>query len=517
MENEIFDILQEANAAPYLFIGSGFSRRYIGLPDWIGLLKMFSKSSIDFSRIKASANGNMPEAASLLAKEFASRWWSEDGFQQSREQFGEGMSLETSPLKHEISQYLKSKILVEMDEYKNEIISLRDTNIDGIITTNWDMYLENIFPDYKVYKSQSDLIFSDVQGICEIYKIHGCSSKPDSLVLTKDDYDKFKELNPYLASKVITIFLEHPIVFIGYSLSDENIQNILLSILKIVPSDKLEKLGKNLIFLNRAKGAIPSIKKGFYSFGSGSIPVTIVESDDYSVAYKAISRIKRKIPVKYLRLFKSELHEIVKSQDPKEKIFVVDEADLEKNSKIQFVVGVGVASEKIADLGYKGVKIIDLYRDLIVLDAGYRHEQLIREIPSSIAIGSKWIPIFKYLKNLNIRNINEITDEKLLNFLPIDDDPKRYFATGFSQHLIDSFKDKKSDEIIAGMDAVRAAKIIPFLNRSNINYQELLKFMIDNFNMFEGNPAQTVFRKLACMYDWHINGSDFSFDVLIIK
>lgn len=512
MENQIVDILQEANAAPYLFIGSGFSRRYIGLPDWVDLLKMFAKSPIDFSRIKSSANGNLPETATILAKEFASRWWNEPTFQQSREQFGELMSLESSPLKYEISQYLKNKILVEIEDYKDEIESLRSTNIDGIITTNWDMYLENIFPDYNVYKSQSDLIFSDVQGICEIYKIHGCSSKPDSLVLTKDDYDKFKELNPYLASKIITIFLEHPIVFIGYSLSDENIQNILISILKIVPPDKLDKLGKNLIFLNRSKGEASSIKKGFYSFGSGSVPVTIIETDDYSVAYRAISKIKRKIPVKYLRLFKSELHEIVKSQNPKEKIFVVDEASLEKNSKIQFVVGVGVASEKIADLGYKGVKIIDLYRDLIILDAGYGCEQLIREIPNSIGIGSKWIPIFKYLKNLNIKNINEIKDEKLLKFLPVNNSPERYLPTGFSQHLINSFKDKKSSEIIAGTDAVRAAKIIPFLDRDNINYPDLLKFMIDNFNMFEGNPAQTVFRKLACMYDWHINGSDFSFN-----
>ena len=513
MKDQIINILQRANSSPYLFLGSGFSRRYIGLPDWIGLLKNFAQDSIHFSRLKSSANGHLPTTATFLAKDFSDRWWADSKYEGSRRKVGESMQTENSPLKYEISEYLKQKSLMETDELKHEIAALKNTNIDGIITTNWDCFVETIFPEYTVYGSQSDLIFSSIQGIGEIYKIHGCLSNPDSLVLTGDDYLRFNELNPYLVSKIITIFMEHPIVFIGYSLSDENIQSILLSVAKIIPADKLEKLGRNLIFLNRAKGRPNVIKKGFYSFGTGSIPTTLIETDDFSIVYEAIGGLKRKIPVKYLRLFKSELHEIVRSNNPKEKIYVVDEESLDGKSPVQFVVGVGVASAKIAALGYKGVKVIDLYRDLLITDAGYNCDQLLNEIPDSIAVGSRWIPIFKYLKNRHINSISGIDNNKLLKFLSGGDDVAKYCSGGFSEGYINSIKVKSFASIVATeKDVIRVAKMAPYLQGIKSELQELESFLKKNFSYFEGNPSQTYFRKLACLYDFLKYGDGFKFD-----
>ncbi len=49
-------------------------------------------------------------------------------------------------------------------------------------------------------------------------------------MLTDDDYRDFNERNTYLASKLITIFVEHPIIFIGYSLTDPNVSGMLKAI-----------------------------------------------------------------------------------------------------------------------------------------------------------------------------------------------------------------------------------------------------------------------------------------------
>jgi hypothetical protein len=94
-----------------------------------------------------------------------------------------------------------------------------------------DLLLEDIFPDFEVFVSQDELLFSSSQGIGEIYKIHGCCSKPNSLVATKEDYERFDERNPYLAAKLLTVFAEHPIIFLGYSLNDRNISSILCLLL----------------------------------------------------------------------------------------------------------------------------------------------------------------------------------------------------------------------------------------------------------------------------------------------
>lgn len=163
-----------------------------------------------------------------------------------------------------------------MLEEELKVLISEKTIIDGVITTNWDLLLENLFPMYKVYVGQSNLLFSNPQKIAEIYKIHGCSSDPKSLVLTKDDYDEFKNKNSYLAAKLLSIFLEHPVFFIGYSLNDENIASILGSISEIMTTnEQREKIAKNLIFVNRSKGGEDLITETHMRFSDNkSIPIT---------------------------------------------------------------------------------------------------------------------------------------------------------------------------------------------------------------------------------------------------
>lgn len=62
-------IIKDSPTAPFLFIGSGFSRRYLGLEDWKGLLSKFgSKLPTGFIRYVSESNGDLALAAEKMAK-----------------------------------------------------------------------------------------------------------------------------------------------------------------------------------------------------------------------------------------------------------------------------------------------------------------------------------------------------------------------------------------------------------------------------------------------------------------
>ena len=86
--------------------------------------------------------------------------------------------------------------------------------MSGIITTNYDNLLHFLFPKFDKYIGQEELIFRNITGIGEIYKIHGSVTCPSSLVLTSKDYENFETKSAYLIAKLLTIFLEYPLATI---------------------------------------------------------------------------------------------------------------------------------------------------------------------------------------------------------------------------------------------------------------------------------------------------------------
>lgn len=73
---------------------------------------------------------------------------------------------------------------------------------------------------------------------------------PQSIVINEKDYKEFKEKREYLAAKLLTIFMEYPIIFIGYSISDSNIRDILSSIVKCMSNEQVEMLKNKFIFVD---------------------------------------------------------------------------------------------------------------------------------------------------------------------------------------------------------------------------------------------------------------------------
>ena len=80
IKNTLKEKIQKTGHHPFLFIGSGFSHRYMGTKNWVDLLKYFcvefSGDEFKYSYYNSLVNGNEfygkePKIASLLEKDYA--------------------------------------------------------------------------------------------------------------------------------------------------------------------------------------------------------------------------------------------------------------------------------------------------------------------------------------------------------------------------------------------------------------------------------------------------------------
>lgn len=384
-------------AGPFLFVGAGLSRRYAGLPSWEGLLRHFSSGSLQpYEYYRGQAGSDFPLTASKIASDFYQAWWSDDSFSESRALHAEDIGEEASPLKVEVARYVRDVVdkLEVAEPLVEEWAALQRATVDGIITTNYDAVLERAFPDFEVFVGQDELLFSDTQGIAEIYKIHGSASDPNSLVLTAEDYKNFHERNPYLAAKLLTVFVEHPVVFLGYSLTDQNIQEILQSLIVGLREQNVSKLQQRLIFVEWAEGASPSIADTVMPIGEVTIPITRILVPDFVEVFNALGKRRRALPAKILRLLKEQVYEIVLTNDPTERLVAYADIESASAQEVEVVFGVGA---KFATQGIVGLSRWDVILD--VLGTSPRHlpaQQLLDEFYQRIP-SNWWVPGFKYL------------------------------------------------------------------------------------------------------------------------
>lgn len=68
---QLAEHLRGFRTAPFLFIGSGVSRRYLGLEDWTGLLRRFAQlTPHSYAYYFGNANSRLPAVASGIADLF---------------------------------------------------------------------------------------------------------------------------------------------------------------------------------------------------------------------------------------------------------------------------------------------------------------------------------------------------------------------------------------------------------------------------------------------------------------
>lgn len=518
MENKISTLLNNCNSNPVLFIGSGFSRRYLNLPTWEQLLQEISNRINDseftfrkYASLSKNESGevDLQKVATLIEEDLIQKWYTDNKFEDIRNNYVDSLKNNVSPLKIEIANYINENSnfkSLNLSEELELFSQMSKKNISSIITTNYDTLLEHLVNDYKVFVGQEELIFSNLQGIAEIYKIHGCCNNPESIVIDEKDYKNFAEKGKYLAAKIMTLFMEHPVIFIGYSMSDENIRNILENISACLSRENIKKLKNRLFFVewNPQKNT-PEISESIISFDKNKqIVMTRIELNDFSIIYNAILKTNSKYPVSMLRRLKESVYNLVLTSEPTETLKVAywnlkDDSDLDK---LEFVLGVGVSSNDFSKKGYMGITAQELFLDVIFDNQNFDANYIISDtIPGLKPSNANSLPIYKYLKSCNC-DIPSSLDNLIKN------DFDQFLSVTIKKHrkkYSADLKDKTIREIVDIYGDDSALYKITLIEKENIDIDDLQKFLQEYYNNHPNaftSKYKSDFRRLVKIFDY---------------
>lgn len=350
LTGDIVACIQHMACQPIVFIGSGLSRRYFSGPSWDELLNYLAANcpeiNKDYAYYKQTV-GDSIDIGEQFAQSYLDWAWGTGKSQFPTELFSSGMSRQIY-IKYHVSEFLKKhtpKSLGDINDpnLKAELLHLQQIRPHSIITTNYDQLLELIFPEYTPIIGQK-IISSSAISFGEIFKIHGCVSQPDSIVLTRTDYDEFTKKKKYLSAKLLTYFSEHPLVFIGYSASDPNIRAILSDIDEALP--QTGGIIPNVYILEWRE----HIAETEYASREKLIPIDLprsvrlkgIEATEFSWVFKAFSSPEALdgVSPKILRALLARSYDLVRRDIPRRKV----DADFKM---LENAVG---SSEKFAQL-----------------------------------------------------------------------------------------------------------------------------------------------------------------------
>ena len=512
-------IFSAFTSLPFLFLGSGISMRYLGLPNWEGLLRHFAHevypgNPLALEVFSSPEEGlDWPTVATRLEREYNQIWLRDDRYQKARKEFQEQVKNNISPFKLAVAAFIKAAEKQRENHLLDELSCLTNAgkrSIAGVITTNYDLLTEQIFGGYTTFIGQENLLFAETQDILEIYKIHGCCSDPASIVINAKDYEDFNDRNAYLAAKLLTIFVEHPIVFLGYSISDPDIQSILRAIAGCLSQKNLERLKNRMIFVEYSETPldIAEIQSHSVTFdGSRSLEMTRIKLHDFLPLYSELLSRKYHYNPKLLRQLKRDIYQLAACNEPSgERFRIADIEDDDALNHIDVVVGIGVdkktpAEEAGGTGGHHIPSQAALFRDIVFDDGGFDLRSLVEEaLAVQLKRYSYSLPLHKYLSQYERTFQKEAPAEV-----------STYAKHSFDGFLNDQYRKKRKhktysfDEILKMADnKERILEFIPLVDENTLKEHDLEIFLKNYLGEHPDclKEGSTNLRRIIKMYDW---------------
>lgn len=489
---EIQDFVSQYKNHPVLFVGTGFSLRYLQNSfSWDDLLMKAAMDLTDnpefYYDLKAESLEGDEYRYDLLAsrlEDIFNKTLAADRngkFKSINDVFYENMKSgkKLSRFKIYLTSILKELSLKET--MREEVFSLIKSrkNIGSVITTNYDQLIEEFF-DFNPLIG-NNILLSNPYG--SVYKIHGCVSEPNNIIITADDYKHFDSKYELIRAQLLSIFIHNPIIFIGYSISDKNIKYLLQTIFSYVDlnTELARKIKDNFLLIEYDAGNMSTAisEHDINIEGLSIIRINKLKTDNYNALYEAISNLVLPVSAMDIRKVQKVWNTIRSGGDIKVKI--TENLDELRNEEMVIAVG----SERTVRYEYQTKsEMIQNYFKLV----DESNTQLIALLNKQTIANNEHFPIFAFssicpeLENVSLYKERQI--DKIISHL------LRIKACKNDASTI--------EEILKDTKAYKVPNAIMYcvLNDA-ISLLQLREYLTSiSFD------ANTHYRRLLCLYDY---------------
>ena len=486
----ISEFIAKFTTHPVLFIGTGISLRYYeNAFSWYDLLRQvmvdLTGDEEDFLNIVSHENGHLPKVSSQIEIRFNEALEKDRNgkFKSVNDRFFEAMrnKQNLSRFKIYITDLVKQNSLKPQMADEIKVFKTIRKNISSIITTNYDTIAETIFGFTPLVGN--NILLSNPYGC--IYKIHGSIEDPSSLIVTANDYERFNTKYELIRAQLLSLFIHNPIIFLGYSLNDNNIQSLLQTIFSYVSPNSLEaeKVRNNFLVVEYDKGNQNAdvVEYDAVINQDTSVKVNKIKTDNFTAIYNALSDLNLPISALDIRKVQNIIGEISAGEKGIKVEITEDIDNLENNDKV-LVIG----SQKT--IKYEFSTSNELIRDYFdVMDERNIHR--ISVIDKYNISKSQFFPIYGFLSlKPDLRNgqkLQGIENQKINNI-------KRGKLKATSHTTIHGILKDSNIPVSSKDDAIVYAAL-----NNQLNFDDI-EIYLRNYT----DKKDTKFRRLLVVYDY---------------
>lgn len=524
----ILDTLAEKNEFPIVFIGSGMSKRFLtDFPDWVSLLKEFWEKA-GLQNFFGELNNALSKAGELnphfnekerdheayiqigatLENEY-NKLFNSGNIEIKNFTQEEAFRTQISPLKKAIANRFEDYTFRAgvTEEYDAFVQMLLKAQI--ILTTNYDSFIEDSYNSggtdkIKKYIGQRGF-FNETFNYAELYKLHGCVEKPEDIVITKGDYEKFEKNSVLISAKIISMMLNSPIIFMGYSFKDVNIRKIINEFTTALSDTEVQLLEERLILLEWESGQ-QDIKEEVLNDRDLGCKLKVIKTDNFKLVFEKISAVNQGVAPSEVRRYQHVIKQLIVDSGKKGSLSSLLVAptqlqDLEKR------IGDGKLIVALGDATY-----IFKMPDLIsyIYEYFFATEQLHTDVALRFIASrnsDSRLPFLKYTKDIDIEktNLHNFDKEKIKQRISIFQDINSCLKTisvsnrikkdRFEEIIDLKFKGEKECDVLSyNAQRIDALKI-----------REYIKTRLEKDISSGQRSLSTGFRRLIMIYDFILN------------